>query len=118
MPPNAKVGLVEDNPDTQELMVASLNRAGHLLVFFAASEEAAHSGIESGEADGVEVWLIDSDLGKGHGAGARVVKRLRQKFNDEKRILGISLLEEGVEGADEQMPKLDTDRIAKRITEL
>lgn len=99
----ARVGIFEDHPFVRELAEGTIGLAGHFVVISAQSLEQAKVAIDQ-YGSGLDVALVDGDLGSGTEDGPQVIQWLRAASN--AYVIGHSTLGM-VEGSDADVKKLD-----------
>ena len=78
MEEKAKVFLAEDDQDLIMLEKIWIEKSGHEVILMASSLAEALENIEKAKEEGVNVAVIDGDLGTGPNDGFRVTKALRE----------------------------------------
>lgn len=114
---HARVGLFEDNDLAMHMLMQWLDVNHHKIVMAAGSLETSLKLINGAAPGSIDVALVDADLGKNHSEGKEVIKKLREKMGSIA-IIGISFVEEEMEGADVNIPKSQIEEIVEYINRL
>ena len=119
---NAKIGLFEDHDRLRENIARELvDTYRHQVPVLAASAAEALAVIKGLEPGSLDVALVDGNLTRGrkdNAEGARIAKALREVLGDGVSIIGMSLTEEPIAGADIDIPKSNMGAIAAHIDSL
>lgn len=125
-PENASVFVAEDDTIWQKNYARWLASGGHRVVATATSLTEAGEVIATLREQGVQVAIVDGNLGSGPWAssdgrdGRRIVKLIRDLHPDVK-IVGATGAPEGVEGADVNVRKsaeMDPTKLNETVTSL
>lgn len=111
-PKEARVFLVEDEPEWREYYKRRLERAGHEVALTASTLSEALSQIGRLEKEGVQVAVVDGNLGAGEWSGSdgrRVVEAIKNNAPSVKTV--------GMSGAG-KIPGVDVDLGKPNIAKL
>ena len=117
-PKEARVFVVEDDPEWQELIGLLLSNAGHQVVLRATTKQDALTAVQGLKMADIQIATIDGNLserGKGEEDGRAVLEAIREHAPYVKTI-GLATFE--IPGADVNLRKKDTRRLPKLITDL
>lgn len=116
-PERANIFVAEDKKVFQEIVREELQRAGHKVVILKDNFKEALAAIDSFEEKGVEVAVLDGNLGRGfeenHGKG--LARLIREKAPWVK-IIGIGTME--FEGVDINLTKMRLEELGETVNEL
>lgn|GEM_PF-1528755 len=124
-PENALVFVADDDVDQQGDYVRWLPRGGHRVVATATSLIEAGEVIPTLGEQGVQVAIVDGNLGKGplassDGRDGRMIVEQIRKLYPEIKIVGATTAPEGVAGADVNIRKSEMSpaRLNETVTSL
>ena len=86
MPNNANVFFVEDSKEFRRAVKRLLEDRGHTVVLEAGSLKEALQKVEEAKEKGVNIAIIDGDLGTGSDDGQKVAEELRRAIPGIKII--------------------------------
>jgi DNA-binding response OmpR family regulator len=113
MAKEARIFLTEDQPRIRELVKRFLSDNNHQVVVEAASLSEAEGKIECAAAEGVNIAIVDGDLGTGRTDGKKLSGLLRERIPGIK-IIPFSFLK--VDWGDAETTKgSDPDEILRII---
>lgn len=113
MPPEARVGIVEDDERIQQILARFLQRDGHQVVLSATSLAEAQRIFADESRPELDVLLLDKNLGDG--TGEELGKIAISAFAGATRI-GISAGVTGLQNVDVNIPKHEFAKVRQAVT--